>query len=132
MMHIKYKLDKSKNHGIGLFADQDIEKGQLIYSSSPVLDINITKEQFDSLRENEQKEVRYWGFWIEKDKVWHVDFDVSKFLNHSFEPNTTQDFSKDDAYLTASINIKAGEELTQNYLEFESKDVLRSRGVKVD
>lgn len=132
MMHIKYKLDKSKNHGIGLFTGQDIKKGQLIYSASPILDVNITKEQFDSLSKSEQKEVRYWGFWMEKEKVWHVDFDVSKFLNHSFEPTTTQDFGKDEAYLIALRDIKSGEELTQNYLEFESKNVLRSRGVKVD
>jgi SET domain-containing protein len=132
MMHIKYKLDKSRNHGIGLFADQNIKKGNLIYSSSPVLDVNITSKQFNSLSENEQKEIKYWGFWIEKDKVWHVDFDVSKFLNHSFEPNTTQDFSKKDAFLIATKDIREGEELTQNYLEFESKDVLRSRGINVD
>lgn len=132
MMHIKYKLDKSKHHGIGIFADQDIKKGQLIYTVSPILDVNIKKKQFDSLTPSEQKEVRYWGFWVEKDKVWHVDFDVSKFVNHSFEPTTTQDFSKEEAYLVATRDLKSGEELTQNYLEFESKDVLRSRGIKVD
>lgn len=132
MMYIKYKLDKSKHHGIGLFTDQDLKMGQLIYTASPILDVNITKEQFDSLTPSEQKEVRYWGFWVEKDKVWHVDFDVSKFVNHSFEPTTTQDFSKEEAYLVATRDLKAGEELTQNYLEFESKDVLRNRGIKVD
>ena len=131
MLHIKYKLDKSKHHGIGLFADQDIRKGQIIYTASPLLDINITQAQFDSLSENEQKEIRYWGYWIEKDKIWHVDFDVSKFLNHSFEPTTIQDFTKNDACLSAIRDIKKGEELTQNYLEFESEEVLQSRGIKI-
>lgn len=131
MVHIKYKLDKSKYHGIGLFAGENIKKGQLIYTASPVLDVNIRQEQFDSLSESEQKEIQYWGFWIEKEKVWHVDFDVSKFINHSFEPTTIQDFNKEEAYLTAIRDIKSGEELTQNYLEFENEDVLRSRGVNI-
>lgn len=130
MMHIKYKLDKSSNHGIGLFVDQNIKKDELIYTASPVLDLNITKEQFDSLSESEQKEIKYWGFWIEKDKVWHVDFDVSKFINHSANATVTQDSTKEDAYLIAIRDIKAGEELTQNYLEFESEEVLRNRGIK--
>jgi SET domain-containing protein len=130
MIHIQYKLDKSKYHGIGLFADQNIKKGQLIYTASPTLDLNITKEQFDSLNEVEQKEVKYWGFWIEQDKVWHVDFDVSKFINHSLDATVTQDLTKEDAYLVATRDIKTGEELTQNYLEFESEEVLKSRGIK--
>lgn len=130
MIHIKYRLDKSEKHGIGLFADQDIKKGELIYTASPTLDLNITKEQFESLNESEQREMKYWGFWIEKDKVWHVDFDVSKFINHSTEATVTQDTTKDDAYLIATRDIKAGEELTQNYLEFESEEVLKSRGIK--
>jgi len=132
MMHIKYKLDRSRHHGVGLFAGQDIQKGQLIYTASPSLDVNITKAQFDLLDFKEQQEVRYWGFWVEKDKVWHVDFDVSKFINHSFEPTTTQDFSKKEALLVATRDIKIEEELTQNYLEFESEDVLRARGIEID
>lgn len=35
------------------------------------------------------------------------------------------------AYLIATRNIKAGEELTQNYPEFESKKDLRRRGINV-
>lgn len=129
MLHIKYKLDRSAHHGIGLIADQDIARGALIYTASPKLDLNISNEVFESLDQKEKDEVRYWGFWVEKDKVWHVDFDMSKFLNHSFTANTTQDFSHPDAYLVAVRDIKKGEELTQNYLEFESENDLKRRGI---
>src|SRR5205809_1805618 len=122
MIHIKYKLDKSEYHGIGLFADQDLVKGQLIYTASPVLDVNINQEQFNSLTEEEKKEIRWWGFQIPETGNWHVDFDVSKFINHSYEPTVTQNSNQKDAYLVATKDIKAGEELTQNYLEFESKE----------
>jgi hypothetical protein len=129
MIHIKYKLDRSTIHGIGIFADQDIEKGTLIFTASPVLDVNITQDQFDLLRDAEKQEVRYWGFWIEEEKVWHVDFDHIHFINHSYTPNTTQDFSQQASYLVASRDIKKGEELTQNYLEFETEEDLKRRGI---
>ena len=87
MIHIQYRLDKSHKHGIGLFANQDIQAGELVYSASPKLDLNISQETFESLKSGEQEEIRYWGFWIEENKVWHVDFDMSKFINHSFQAN---------------------------------------------
>lgn len=128
MIHIRYKLDRSAIHGIGIFADQDIQEGQLIYTVSPLLDVNITQEQFDSLSAEEKKEVRYWGYWFAPEKVWHVDFDHIHFINHSFVPNTVQDFSSSGHPLTATRDIKTGEELTQNYLDFESEEVLKTRG----
>lgn len=131
MMHIKYKLDKSTSHGIGLFADEDITEGQVIYTASPVLDVDISKEEFEKLSESEKKEIKYWGFFDTENDVWHVDFDVSKFINHSSNPTITQDESYKEAYLIALRDIQKGEELTQNYLEFESEDDLRERGIVI-
>jgi len=130
MIHIKYKLDKSITHGVGIFADQDIKKDDLIFTSSPLLDVNINQEQFDSLADAEKEQIRYWGFWIEADKVWHVDFDHIHFINHSFNANTTQDSSHPDAWLVATRDVKNGEELTQNYLEFETAEDLARRGIQ--
>lgn len=129
MIHIKYKLNTSDKHGIGLFADEDIKKGQLIYTASPLLDVNITQAQFDSLSDKEKEEIRWWGFKIEDEGVWHVDFDVSKFINHSYEATVTQDAGHKDAYLIATRDVKKGEELTQNYLEFETAADLIRRGI---
>ncbi len=131
MMHIKYKLDKSVNHGIGLFADESLKARQLVYTASPLLDVNITQKQFDSLSENEKKEIMWWGFKMEDEGIWHVDFDVSKFINHSYEPTVTQEKNHKDAYLVATRDVRAGKELTQNYLEFESADDLRRRGIPI-
>ncbi len=132
MIHIKYKLNKSKIHGIGLFTEEDLKKGQLVYTASPLLDVNISREQFDSLDEKEKREIRCWGFWDKPNNVWHSDFDNTKFVNHSFNPTLTQNPKYKDAYLVATRDVKAGEELTQNYLEFESKEDLRRRGIKVE
>jgi hypothetical protein len=132
MIHIKYKIDKSKLHGVGLFTDEDLDKGQLVYTASPLLDVNLTKKQFNSLDGKEKMEIRYWGFWDKINKVWHVDFDNSKFINHSFNATLTQDPSFKDAYLITTRKVKKGEELTQNYLEFESKNDILKRGIRLD
>ena len=132
MIHVDYKLEKSEKHGVGLFADQDIKKGQLIYTASPLLDLNITQEQFDALHEREKKEILWWGFFDEPGQRWHVDFDVSKFINHApaDEATVTQDENHEEAYLVATQDIQKGQELTQNYLEFETQEDLEKRGIK--
>jgi SET domain-containing protein len=131
MIHIKYKLDKSNLHGVGLFADEELHKGQLVYTSSPLLDVNISQEQFDSLSKEEQREIEWWGFKVPNEDIWHVDFDVSKFINHSKDGTVTQDTNHKDAYLVAARDVRSGEELTQNYLEFESEEDLLKRGINV-
>jgi SET domain-containing protein len=129
MIHIKYKLNKSNKHGIGLFADEDLPKGQLVYTASPLLDTNITQEKFDSLTDREKEEVQWWGFFDESSKRWHVDFDVSKFINHEKKGTVTQDKDHEEAHLVTTRDVKRGEELTQNYLEFESAEDLKRRGI---
>lgn len=130
MIHFKYKLKASGLHGIGLFTDQPLTKGQLLYTASPLLDLNITQEQFGKLDEKEKKEILWWGFFDQPSQMWHVDFDVSKFINHSYAATVTQDENHDEAYLAATRDIEAGEELTQNYLEFETEEDLEKRGIK--
>lgn len=130
MMHIKYTLGASDLHGIGVFADEDLHKGQLIYTASPMLDVNISQAEFESLPDKEKAEVAWWGYKVPNKDIWHVDFDVSKFINHSDEGSVTQDRNHEGAYVVAARDIRAGEELTQNYLEFESTEDVRKRGIK--
>lgn len=129
MIHFDYKLERSKHHGVGLFTKQDLKKGDVVYTASPLLDVNITKEQFDALSEQEQNECKWWGYFDEETSMWHVDFDVSKFLNHSYDANITRSSEHAGVCLVALRDITAGEELVQNYLEFESEAHLEQRGI---
>jgi SET domain-containing protein len=129
MIHIAYTLKSSDLHGVGLFADEDIKQGQLIYTASPLLDLNITQEQFDNLDQKEKDEILWWGFFDRPSQMWHVDFDVSKFINHSDNATVTQDDGHEEAYLVAVRDVQPGEELTQNYLEFETTEDLKRRGI---
>lgn len=129
MLHKGYKISVSDLHGVGLFAAEDIKEGEVVYTASPLLDLNITQEQFDGLDEREKAEIKYWGYWDELAEKWHVDFDMSKFINHSFQATLTQNIDYETAYLVATRDIRRGEELTQNYLEFENLEDLKARGI---
>ena len=87
-----------------------------MYTPSPLLDVDITNEEFESLSDNEQKEVKYYGYWNKKTEKWHVAFDAIRILNHSTGDiaNVTQD---EDMVMTAKRDIQSGEELLQDYVE---------------
>lgn len=72
----------------------------------------------------------YWGFYDELRGLYHCDFDNTKFINHNKNGNITQDKAYQDMYLIAKRDINKGEELTQNYLEFENIEDLLNRGIK--
>lgn len=116
MIHINYKIKSSETYGIGLFTDQDINKGDLIYTPSPLLDVDITKEEFESLSDSEKREVLYYGYFNKKTNKYHVAFDAIRILNHSTGDvaNVTQD---EDMVMTAKRDISVGSELLQDYIE---------------
>ncbi len=113
MILIKYFLDKSDVHGIGLFARENIKKGTIIYVPNDLLDIKLSKEEFKKLSVFDQKIIKHYGFL--NSGVWHLAFDDIRFLNHSFNSNVTEVGGK----LIAKYDIAVGEELLQDYREFE-------------
>ena len=109
-------------HGLGLFADQDITKGTQIWKFSPGLDLEITSTDFEKLSQYEKNFINFYGFLSRKTNNYHLSFDNVRFINHSKEGNITVDMSVDDVEypLVASRDIKSGEELLQNYFEFDN------------
>lgn len=126
MIYITYKILPSKTHGIGLFTDQDIKRGSVIYTPSPLLDVDISPEDFERLHENEKREIKYYGYFNKKTQKWHVAFDAIRVLNHSSgdDANVIQD---QEMIMTAKRDIAAGEELLQNYLDFDTQEELKNR-----
>ncbi len=121
MLLIKATPKPSSIHGIGLFADQDIAKGTQIWKFSPNLDLEISSNDFDKLHQSEKDFILFYGFRSKKTNKYHLSFDHVRFINHSKEGNITVDQSIEDIEypLVASRNIKKGEEITQNYFEFD-------------
>lgn len=115
MIHINYKIATSPIHGIGLFTDQDIKAGDLIYTPSS-LDVDISSDQFEKLSDSEKCEVMYYGYFNEYTNNYHVAFDAIRILNHA--PQGIASVTQTPMMImTALRDIKKGEELLQDYIE---------------
>lgn len=125
MLHITYILKPSLLHGIGVFTEEDIPEDFCIAEASPLLDINITSEQFEELSISEKEEIKHHGHFDKVLDRWHVDFDMTRFANHSDIPNLKQKYNEKGYYIVALKNIKHGEELTINYSDFENNSEYR-------
>lgn len=82
------EFDKSKINGLGVFTNEKIEKGSLVFKASPILDLELSKEQFDSLSCQEQKEFIHYGYLNKKSNTYKLDFDTAlRFLNYDKNGN---------------------------------------------
>ena len=114
MLQVKTKLGSSKIHGIGVFANQNIKKGQVVWKFTSLLDRLIDLNIFEKMPKDMKLFVRTYG-WKWKN-YWVLSGDNDRFLNYSTKPNV-----KDRPGLADSIaarDINKGEELTCNYSKF--------------
>ncbi len=124
MFHVKIKIKESHLHGLGLYADEDIKQHQKIFTESPNLALYFSAEQFLSLPENDKALVKHYGFFDIQKNQWHLSFEDIRFCNHSSNSSIT--LSNDS--LIAKRDIHQGEELTQDYSEFEDlREELKNR-----
>lgn len=113
----KTYLNKSIIHGIGLFADEDILKGEIIWTPSDIFTLHIDKNDFEELHESDKSMVRHYGYFHKEMGIWHFGSDNSRFINHSKDPTITRTDTGDG--VQALRDILKGDELTQNYTDFE-------------
>ncbi len=122
MVLIKARVQPSPVHGLGLFATERIAKGMRIWQFSPLLDREIAPEDFQKLTHAEQEYVLFYGFLSKRTGNYHLSFDNVKFINHSLSGNVATDASQEQETeypLIAVRDIESGEEILQNYKEFE-------------
>lgn len=115
MLLVKTTLREVAGKGIGLIADQDIEKGQIVYTRHPIMDIWIKKEDIPKEAEDFFK-----MYAVDKggDSVL-VNIDNYRFLNHSENPNIKWDGTNSSAL----CNISKGEEILIDYHEIDVNEI---------
>lgn len=105
---------KSKVHGFGVFAQEDINKNRRI--------IDYAGELIDH-KESYKRETRYlkkgciWCFTVNRRWVrdGNVGGNVARFINHACKPNCYSQIIGREVWIRAAKNIKAGEELSYDY-----------------
>jgi uncharacterized protein len=127
MLLVKTKLACSRIHGIGLFADEFIPKGTLIWKFNPVIDISLTKEQIEELAKPSCEQIQKYTYRSMISGLYVLCGDDARFFNHSLIPNCHDICESEEQDLTiASRDIHPGEELTCDYALFDM-DLIEGR-----
>lgn len=125
MLKVKTYLDKSTipNIGIGLFADEKIEKDTVIWEYVEGLDFTIPNFKLEYMSELNREFVKKYGYFDEEWNAYVVCVDNARFFNHSVENSNTYEESHSlhrNGRTIANRTIEKGEELLCNYFEFDS------------
>jgi len=108
-MNPKVTIKESPLHGKGVFASQNISKGELIVESHMVL-IHVNETLPEVLATLQVP-------WTEEDDAICLS-DVGSFFNHSSQPNAKiieRDFTKQIQLFAAKTAIAKGDEITIYY-----------------
>ena len=115
MLMVKTKLDRSQIDGIGLFADQFIRKGTLVWKYDPLFDRSFTDCDIKNLSEAAYEQVAKYSYRDKRSGLYILCGDDARFFNHPINPNC---LDMDDITI-ASRDISKGEEMTCDYMRFD-------------
>lgn len=115
MLTINTHIGLSKIHGIGLFASDFIHKGTLVWELNRKFDLVYSQEEFDALSDRAKKSILFYGHFQKEEGGYILCSDDARFFNHSETPNCKSEIGK----TFAIKDIKIGEEITDNYIEFD-------------
>ena len=116
-------------HGTGIFATQDISKGNKIIE---YIGEKILKSEGD--KRSERRINRYLNskstgsvYIFELNSKFDIDgsprYNKARYINHSCSPNCEVDVKRGRIWISSIKNIKAGEELSYDYgYEFDKDD----------
>ena len=120
---------KSKIHGVGIIASENIKKGTKIIE---YIGEKVTKKEGD--RRSEKRIRNYLGkknqgsvYVFELNKKYDIDgspkYNKARYINHSCSPNCEVDILKGQIWIVAIKNIKKEDELSYDYgYPFEKED----------
>ena len=109
MLLVKTEIKQSEIHGTGLFANEFIAKGSVIFKES-IFTKYFTEDEYNSLPELQKQFIDHYCYFL--GGVWRCSMDNDRFTNHSDTPNTIDQ----DYYTTiAAVDINIGDEITADY-----------------
>ncbi len=125
MLTIKASVKPSKIHGIGLFADEDIKKGTLIWKFDPRFDLLFEPKEVSLMPQIQKDFIVHYAYLSKATNKYVLSIDNGRFLNHSTNNNIDEiDIPEPEGGSIANRDIKAGEELNVDYRAFDANDAV--------
>ena len=116
MLLVKTRIGSSRIHGIGVFAEERIKQGQVVWVLDDRFDTRIPVSQLSALPKLVSVFLRTYGYQEihEGERTLVLCGDHARHMNHSDHPNLVE------AEVTfAARDIERGEELTCDYFTFD-------------
>lgn len=124
MYLISVKVAKSDIHGRGVFTNEKIPKGKIVWKFRNSYDIKLSQKEYDVLSESRKQKIQKVGYLSPWSGYWVLppEGDPAEYTNHNSQNNLSVIFDRSvsaEPYFVANRDIRAGEELTNNYSEFD-------------
>jgi uncharacterized protein len=125
MLLVRTKVLPSPIHGLGLFADENIPKGTIIWEFEPGFDLVIDSQRVQELPEAPKQWMKHYAHLSKKNGKYTLSMDNDRYINHAADPNTIDiDTGREELATVARRDIRAGEELTCDYLAYSKESAL--------
>ncbi len=121
MLFVNTVLKKSPIDGLGLFANQFIPQGAVVWRFTPGFDIEVREKKLKDLSPPARKQFLKYAFLEPGTDNYILCFDDARFSNHSDHPNCVNVLLQSDNEwaAVAARDIFPGDELTCDYKDFD-------------
>ena len=132
MYLVKILAKKSEIDGMGVFAEERIEKGTIVWKFEPTHDCVLTVAELQSLNQEQKENLKRVAYLSATtgNYVFPPEGDPANFTNHSVDKNNltvhVDLHTSLEPYFVANRDIEVGEEITNNYHEFDEAIKLQS------
>ena len=120
MLLVKTYLDRSRIHGIGLFAAERIPKGTVLWRRSPEIDLFLDPAELERLAPAARAQIEKYTYLDQVVGKLVLCGDDARFFNHADDPNCHDFPDADGGTTVAARDIEEGEELTSDYSSFDA------------
>lgn len=124
MYTVTTKIANSAIEGKGVFTLEAIPKATIVWVFKDGHDIRKTRQEFEQLSDSKREHLSKTAYFSSWSRLWVYppNDDPAEYTNHSNSNNLSAVFDinvSPEPYFIANRDIKVGEELTNNYHEFD-------------
>jgi len=126
MYLVPVSIRKSSIDGDGVFAESNIPKDTIVWQYTDGHDKKMTKKEFDKLDNGTKNELQRIAYLSPTTNVWVMppEGDPACYTNHDSTGYNTSvvldEKLSDEPLFVANRDIQAGEEITNNYTDFDN------------
>jgi uncharacterized protein len=122
---VRTTVRRSQVHGLGLFAEEFILKGTVVWRFDGRVDRRYNEGQLVALPEEEQDRLRTFCYLNPRTRLYVYCGDNARYINHSEQPNTKdlgfeEGVFEGEGITIAARDIQPGEEILSDYRSFDA------------